>query len=146
MIAKFLVTVTAVVCLAWTPASAQDIAGRSAGFGTFGSPSKVHSGLLARNAGHIAIDNGHRIGAYTLAVFRLPSLSIGAMRGLGVVDRAGNGGIAAVNATGMQNGTLNHASLAVVSEPTPTALAGIGMLALVGFGMLRRRQSAFLQR
>lgn len=143
MIRRFLITAAGVVCLAWKTASAQDIAGRSGGFGGFSSPGSVHCGLLIGNARHIAIGNGHRNGTYTLAVFRLSALSINTIRGIGAVGRAT--GIAEVNGSGMQNATLGHAGLAVVSEPTPTALTGIGMLALVGFGMLRRRQSAFLQ-
>jgi MYXO-CTERM domain-containing protein len=130
-----------VVCLAWATGSAQGITPPNGEFSGFGSASSVQVGLLT-SAGRVAIDNGHR-NTYTHAVFRLPALSINAMRGIGTVGRPT--GIAEVNATGMQNATLSHASLAVASEPTPMALAGIGLLALVGFGILRRRQSVFLQ-
>jgi MYXO-CTERM domain-containing protein len=139
---KFLMAAAEVVCLAWVTGSAQGITTPIREFSGFASASSLHAGLLTRSAGAIAIGNGHR-NTYTHAVFRLPALSINAMMGIGSVGRAT--GIAEVNATGMQNATLNHASLAVASEPTPMALAGIGLLALVGFGMLRRRQSAFLQ-
>jgi MYXO-CTERM domain-containing protein len=142
MIRKLLMAASEVVCLAWATASAQGISAPNGEFSGFGSTSSVQGGLLTRSAGRIAIDNGHR-NTYTHAVFGLPALSIKTMRGFGAVGRAT--GIAEVNATGTQNVTLSHANLAVVSEPTPMALAGIGLLALVGFGMLRRRQSAFLQ-
>lgn len=142
MIREFLMAAAELVCLAWATTAAQAITPPNGEFSGFVSASSVHAGLLARSAGRIAIDNAHRK-TCTHAVFRLPALSINTMRGIGTVGRAT--GIAEVNATGMQNATLSHASLAVASEPTPMALAGIGLLALVGFGMLRRRQSAFLQ-
>jgi MYXO-CTERM domain-containing protein len=130
------------VCLAWATGSAQGITAPNGEFSGFASASSLHAGLLTRSAGRIALGNGHR-NTYTHAVFRPPALSINAMRGIGSVGRAT--GIAEVDATGMENATLSHASLAVASEPTPMALAGIGLLALAGFGILRRRQSAFLQ-
>jgi MYXO-CTERM domain-containing protein len=143
MIRNFLLAAAEAVCLASAPAlaAAQGTPAPNTKFSGFGDVISVHAGLLT-DAGRIAIDYGHR-NTCTYAVFGLPAVSINTVRGVGAVGRAR--GTTEINQTGMQNPTLSHASLAVVSEPTPTALGGIGLLALVGFGMLRRRQSAFLQ-